>query len=56
VNSAEVAYTHAIEAREAALEACARAGTYLDKAKQAETDTKQLLDLLHQLKAQGEPS
>jgi|GEM_PF-872820 len=49
----EVAYNHAIEARQAALEACARAGTYLDKAKQTETDARQLLDLLCQLKEQG---
>jgi len=47
---AEAAYNHAIEAREAALDACARAGIYLDKAKQAEADAKQLLDLLHAIK------
>jgi len=47
---AEAAYHHAIEAREAALEACARAGVYLDKAKQAEADAKQLLDLLNAIK------
>jgi len=47
---AERAYTQAIEAREAALDACARAGIYLDKAKQAEADAKQLLDLLLTLK------
>jgi len=52
IQSAEVAYNHAVEARKAALEACARCGDYLDKAKQAEADTKQLLDLLHALKEQ----
>jgi len=35
---AERAYTQAVEAREAALDACARAGIYLDKVKQAEAD------------------
>jgi len=45
---AERAYTQAIEAREAALDACARAGIYLDKAKQAEAEAKKVLDLLNQ--------
>jgi len=53
IPKAETAYHHAIEAREAALDACARAGIYLDKAKQAEADAKQLLDLLHQFKEQS---
>jgi len=53
IPKAEVAYHHAIEAREAALDACARAGIYLDKAKQVEAEAKQLLDLLHQFKEQA---
>jgi len=52
IPKAEAAYHHAIETREAALDACARAGIYLDKAKQAEADAKQLLDLLNQFKEQ----
>jgi len=52
IHKAEAAYHHAIESREAALDACARAGIYLDKAKQAEADAKQLLDLLNQFKEQ----
>ncbi|KXU38249.1 hypothetical protein AXE65_02330 [Ventosimonas gracilis] len=52
IAKAEDVYSSAIEAREAALDACARAGTYLDKAKQAETDAKQLLSLIRQLKEQ----
>jgi len=55
IPKAETVYQHAIEAREAALDACARAGIYLDKAKQAEADAEQLLDLLHQFKEQGKP-
>jgi len=47
---AEQAYTQAIEAREAAMDACARAGIYLDKAKQAEAEAKKVLDLLLTLK------
>jgi len=53
IPKAESAYHHAIEAREAALDTCARAGIYLDKAKQAEADAKQLLDLIYQLKEQA---
>jgi len=51
IEKAEVAYNHAVDARQAALDACARCGTYLDKAKQAEDDAKQLLDLLREQKS-----
>jgi len=52
IETAEITYAHATEARQAALEACARCGAYLDKAKQAEADAKQILDWLREYKGQ----
>jgi len=54
IQAAEQAHAHATDAKRLAFDACARASVYLSKAEEAETQTKQLLDLLHKLKEQEE--
>jgi len=46
IKAAEACYGSASAARKSALEACIQAGSALDKAKQAEADARQLLNLL----------
>jgi len=52
IQAAEQAHAHATDAKRLAFDACARASVYLGKAEEAETQTKQLLELLRQLKEQ----
>jgi len=54
IEAVEQAHTHTTGAKQVALDACARASVYLGKATEAETNTKQLLDLLRKLKEQEE--
>jgi|GEM_PF-2351032 len=53
IEAAEQAHTHAAEAKRVALDACAHASVYLGKAEEAETKTKQLLNLLREQQEQG---
>jgi len=55
IEAAKQAHIHTAEAKQVALDACARASVYLGKATEAETSTKQLLDLLYKLKEQECP-
>jgi len=52
IEAAEQAHAYATDAKRLAFDTCARASVYLGKAEEAETKTKQLLDLLSQLKEQ----